>query len=95
MGLEGVCGIPLTIGKNGWHAEPLDWLDSNEVRGVKKSTESIEESISGTLIDGVRATLSPEELLVFEGSTVDKLPPITEAATTISLAMNAEASIEA
>jgi malate dehydrogenase len=81
LGLDGVCGIPLTIGKNGWHAEPLDWLDSNEVRAVNKSTESIEESISGTLIDGVRATLSPEELLVFEGLTFDKLASIAEAAT--------------
>ena len=74
----------MTIGKNGWHAEPLDWLDANEVRAVKKSTESIEEVISGTLIDGVRATLSREELeelLVFEGLAFDKLPSITEAAT--------------
>ena len=81
LGLDGVCGIPLTIGKNGWHAEPLDWLDSNEVRAVKKSTESIEEVISGTLIDGVRATLSREGLLVFEGLAFDKLPSITEVAT--------------
>jgi len=81
LGLDGVCGIPLTIGKNGWHAQPLDWLDPNEIRAVKKSTESIEEFISGALIDGVRATLSPEDLLVFEGLTFDKLPSITEAAT--------------
>jgi len=79
LGLYGVCGIPLTIGENGWQAQPLDWLDSNELRAIKKSTESIEESISGTLIDGVRATLSPEELLVFEGLTFDKLPSIAEA----------------
>jgi hypothetical protein len=45
---------------------------------VKKSTESIEEFISGTLIDGVRATLSPDELLRFEGLTFDKLPSSTE-----------------
>jgi malate dehydrogenase len=81
LGLYGVCGIPLTIGKNGWHAQPLDWLDSNEVRMVKKSTEAIEKFISGTLIDGVRATLSPEELLVFEGLTFHKLLPDAEAAT--------------
>ena len=81
LGLYGVCGIPLTIGKNGWQAEALDWLDANEVRAVKKSTESIEEFISETLIDGVRATLSPEELMVLESLTLDELPSIAEAAT--------------
>jgi malate dehydrogenase len=81
LGLYGVCGIPLTIGKDGWHAQPLDWLDSNEVSAVKKSTEAIEEFISSTLIDGVRATLSAEERLVLEGLTFDKLPSIAEAAT--------------
>jgi malate dehydrogenase len=81
LGLYGVCGVPLTIGKNGWHAEPLDWLESEEINAVKKSNESIEEFISGTLIDGVRVTLSPEEQFVFQGSTFDKLPPIGEAAT--------------
>jgi len=74
LGLYGVCGIPLTIRKNGWHAEPLDWLEPEEINAVKKSTESIEEFISGTLIDGVRETLSPEELFMLEGSSFDKLP---------------------
>jgi malate dehydrogenase len=81
LGLYGVCGIPLSIGKNRWHAEPLDWLESEEIDAVKKSTESIEEFISGTLIDGVRATLSPEELVGFEGLSFDKLPSIVEVAT--------------
>jgi malate dehydrogenase len=80
LGLYGVCGIPLTIGKNGWHAEPLDWLDPEEINAVKKSTESIEEFISVTLIDGVRKTLSPEELSVFEELTFDKYPSIGDAA---------------
>jgi malate dehydrogenase len=80
LGLYGVCGIPLTIGKNGWHAEPLDWLELEEINAVKKSTESIEEFISGTLIDGVRATLSPEQLLVLEGLTLNKQPLIGEVA---------------
>jgi malate dehydrogenase len=79
LGFYGVCGVPLTIGKNGWHAESLDWLDSNEVRAVEKATESIEEFIAGTLIDGVRAALSPEELLVFDGLAFDKHPLIGEA----------------
>ncbi|HYZ85597.1 MAG TPA: hypothetical protein VE621_14395 [Bryobacteraceae bacterium] len=64
LGLNGVCGIPLTIGTNGWQAEPLDWLESDEISAVKKSTQSIEEFISGILIDAVRATLPPEALLV-------------------------------
>jgi hypothetical protein len=33
----------------------------------------VEEFISGTLIDGVRATLSPDDLFVLEGLTFDKL----------------------
>jgi len=64
LGLNGVCGIPLTIGKNGWNPEPLDWLESDEISAVKKSTQLIEHFISGTLIDAVRATLPPEALLV-------------------------------
>jgi malate dehydrogenase len=60
LGLYGVCGIPLTIRKNGWQAEPLDWLESEEIHALQRSTESIEEFISSTLIDGVRETLSPE-----------------------------------
>jgi malate dehydrogenase len=80
-GLYGVCGIPLTIEKNGWHAEPLDWLEPDEISAVQKSTESIEEFISGTLIDGVRATLSLEDRFVFEGLTLDQVPSIGKAAT--------------
>jgi malate dehydrogenase len=80
LGLYGVCGIPLTIGKNGWHAEPLDWLESEEISAVKKSNESIEKFISGTLIDAVQETLSAEELLVFEDLTFDKHPSISDAA---------------
>ena len=57
LDLDGVCGIPLTIGKNGWNAEPLDWLRQEEISAVRKSTHSVEEFISGILIDAVRATL--------------------------------------
>lgn len=65
LGLHGVCGIPLTIRGNEWQPEELDWLDSDEIRALKKSTQSIEEFISGVLIDAVRATLPPEALWVF------------------------------
>jgi hypothetical protein len=54
----------LTVGANGWRAEPLDWLEPDEVRAVKKSTESIEQFISEILIEAVRATLPDEALLV-------------------------------
>jgi hypothetical protein len=64
LGLNGVCGIPLTIGNNGWHPEPVDWLEPDEISAVKKSTESIEEFISGVLVDAVKATLPQEALLV-------------------------------
>ena len=62
LGLHGVCGIPLTIRGNEWQSEELDWLDSDEIRALKKSTQSIEEFITGTLIDAVRAILPPESL---------------------------------
>jgi malate dehydrogenase len=64
LGLNGVCGIPLTIGKHGWYPEPLDWLEPDEISAVKKATQSIEQFISGILIDAVRAALPPEALLV-------------------------------
>ena len=79
LGLHGVCGIPLTIGKGGWHAAPLDWLNSEEIHAVEHSTESIEEFISGILIDAVRATLPPEDLIGVEGWTFDTHPSIGEA----------------
>jgi malate dehydrogenase len=40
--LNGVCGIPVSIGKNGWNAEPLDWLQPDEITAVQQSTQSIE-----------------------------------------------------
>jgi hypothetical protein len=55
LDLRGVCGIPLTVWANGWRAEPLDWLEPDEVRAVKKSTESIEQFISEILIEAVRS----------------------------------------
>jgi malate dehydrogenase len=62
-GLHGVCGVPATIGMDGWRPEPLDWLTPEEIRAIHKSADSIEEFISGTLIDAVRATLTPEALM--------------------------------
>jgi malate dehydrogenase len=80
LGVYGVCGIPLTIGKTGWHAESLDWLDPEEVRAMKKSAESVEEFISATLIDAVRAALPPEDRSAFEGLTFAKYPSIGDRA---------------
>jgi malate dehydrogenase len=64
LSMNGVCGIPLTIGNNGWRPEPLDWLAPDEISAVKKSTESIEQFISEVLIDAAKATLPPEALAV-------------------------------
>jgi len=49
LGLNGVCGIPLSIAKNGWQAESLNWLNCDETRALKKSTQSIEQFVSETL----------------------------------------------
>jgi malate dehydrogenase len=62
--LRGICGIPLTIGPKGWRADPLDWLEPDEVSAVKQSMESIEQFISEILIEAVRATLPEEALLI-------------------------------
>jgi hypothetical protein len=75
----------IPIANAGYHlsfdAVVLDWLESDEINAVKKSTESIEEFISATLIDGIRATLPPEERFALEGLPFDKYPSIAEGAT--------------
>ena len=63
-GLNGVCGVPLTMGPNGWHAEPLDWLDPSEMDRVQRCAESIDRFVSAILSEAVRATLPPEALLL-------------------------------
>jgi malate dehydrogenase len=64
LGLNGVCGIPLTLGPNGWHAEPLDWLEPDEINAVTECAESIDRFVSGILTEAVRAAVPPEALLV-------------------------------
>lgn len=64
LGLNGVCGLPLTVGTNGWHAEALDWLEPDEIDAVKKAAQSIEEFTSGILIGAVQSLLPSEALLV-------------------------------
>lgn len=71
LGLHGVCGIPLTVRGNEWQPAELDWLDVDEVKAVKKSTQSIEEFISETLIDAIKSTLPQEALWVFENPDGD------------------------
>lgn len=64
LGLNGICGIPLTLGHDGWHAEPLDWLDLDEMAAVARSVESIDEFVSGILSEAVKAAMPPEALFV-------------------------------
>ncbi len=68
--LNGVCGIPVSIGKNGWNAEPLDWLQPDEITAVQQSTQSIAQFISEILIDAVRPTLPPDNALFPERQTL-------------------------
>jgi malate dehydrogenase len=65
-GLRGVCGVPLTIAMDGWRPEALDWLTADEIRAIRKSTQSIGEFISSTLLDAVKAALTPEALLTVD-----------------------------
>jgi malate dehydrogenase len=62
--LNGICGIPLTLGRNGWRAEPLDWLEADEMSAVQKCVQSIDQFVSGVLSEAVRGATPPESLLV-------------------------------
>jgi malate dehydrogenase len=64
LGVNGICGVPLTLGSEGWHAEPLDWLDSDEITAVMKCVQSINEFVSGIMSEAVRVVVPPEPLLV-------------------------------
>ena len=64
LGLNGVCGIPLTLGRDGWHAEPLDWLDTDEMNAVMRCAQSISDFVSGVLSEAVRKAVPSEALLV-------------------------------
>jgi malate dehydrogenase len=61
---HGVCGVPLTLGTNGWHAEPLDWLKPDEIAAAMKCAQSIDQFVSAILTDAVRAIIPSEALLV-------------------------------
>lgn len=36
--VAGVCGVPVTIGMDGWRPESLDWPTPDEIRAIQKST---------------------------------------------------------
>lgn len=64
LDLNGLCGIPLILTRDGWHAEPLDWLNSEEISAVKKCIGSVMEFVSGIMTDAVRAAVPSEASLV-------------------------------
>ena len=64
LDLNGICGIPLTLSRNGWHAEPLDWLDANEVAAVRRCVQSIDEFVRGVMSEAVRAAIPSEASLL-------------------------------
>ena len=53
----------LTLARNGWHAESLDWLDPDEVAAVMKSVQSINGFVSGIMSKAVRAAVPMQALL--------------------------------
>jgi malate dehydrogenase len=79
LGLSGVCGIPLSIGKSGWRAESLDWLQPDDIRAVKRSVESIEAFVSETLIATVRPAPSREDLFTTDGLDSARFPAVDQA----------------
>src|SRR5690349_1637397 len=70
LGPNGICGIPLTLGRDGWHAEPLDWLDPDEINAIVISAQTINEFVSGVMSEAVRAAVPPEALLVVRAKRI-------------------------
>ena len=64
LDLNGICGLPLTLGRDGWHAEPLEWLDPDEINAIVMSSQRINEFVSGVMSEAVRAAVPSEALLV-------------------------------
>jgi malate dehydrogenase len=64
LGLNGVCGIPISTGKSGWTAKRLDWLEPDDIRAVRRSVESIEAFISETFVSALPSAPPSEEQLV-------------------------------
>jgi len=49
LGLYGTCGVPVTLDRNGWRAEALDWLSVSEKQLVANSAGSISSFIAAIL----------------------------------------------
>ena len=64
LGLNGLCGIPLSVGRNGWHAEPLEDLAPDEIAAVMRSVQSINQFVSAIMTEAVRAAIPAEASLV-------------------------------
>ena len=64
LGIDGVCGVPLTLSTSAWHAETLDWLNPDEVAAVRQCVQSIDAFVSDIMSDAVRAAMPSESLLV-------------------------------
>jgi malate dehydrogenase len=45
LGMNGVCGIPLTLRADGWQADTLEWLDLSERSALIEAMESINQCI--------------------------------------------------
>jgi malate dehydrogenase len=64
LGLNGICGIPLALGRDSWHPEPLDWLDPEETNAVTRSARSINDFVSDVMSEAVRNAVPSEASLV-------------------------------
>ena len=43
LDLHGTCGVPITLSRDGWHPEPLDWLDASEKQMLLNAAGSIRD----------------------------------------------------
>jgi malate dehydrogenase len=49
LNLHGACGVPLTLDRNGWRTESLEWLSMTEKQMIENSSVSINNFISAIL----------------------------------------------
>ncbi|QNI32024.1 lactate dehydrogenase [Alloacidobacterium dinghuense] len=43
LDLHGTCGVPITLSRDGWHPEPLDWLEACEKEMLLNAAASIRD----------------------------------------------------
>jgi malate dehydrogenase len=62
LDLHGTCGLPITLGRDGWRPEPLDWLSVCEKELLAGSIASINDFIANVFSQPLVAETREEEV---------------------------------